>query len=789
VRLTYLCADPGVPVGGLKGAAVHVAELVRALAECHCEILLLAAELAPGARTPPGVTLEQLPAHGRGTPLAQRLAGEDDLTSWVARRSRDFGAQALYERFALHTAAGSRAARLCDIPHLLEVNAPLREEAESYRRLEEPAAAAALEDLALRGAAIVLAVSPPLARWALAGGAARAEVLPNGVAVERFRPGPVLAGPPRAAFVGSLRPWHGVEVIAEAWELLGEDAPELLVVGDGPGRDALRAAGARMLGAVPHHQVPGLLGRAHIGLAPYTSTGPRYFSPLKVFEYLAAGLAVVTADLPGVVEPLPAEALLIIPAGDAAALAAGVGELAADTQLRERLGSRGRVAVETCHTWRHRARRVKALAAEMGASPEKRSWSGRRGATAAAVPAAGVPPDPALPSADRLLDADGMLEVLQGSLGGPGIERLRILTTRYKPHSSLTVRYEAQVGEVARTAVAIAAPTRDLPALVRGGAALAGQLNGRSPAVRPLAYEPDLDALVQWLPMDAWLPALAMAPHALTQRLQREGIQVPSLEPTVLAYRPCRRAVLRLGDHVLKVYSCEESLRAALPGFDVSAELVKAARPRAVCWDLRLVVQRWLPERPTSHEVCPEVLGQALRRVHGLPLRPWLAQHPPTAHLRKVERSMATIAAVLPHLGGRLRRIVAWLRATVTPGLPLVLSHGDFHRAQVLCGADLIVIDFDKACRAPAAMDAANYCGRAVHAPEDVDGALGLLERFLGGYGGRPPGLEWYVVATVARRLWRPLQRVSPDWPEKVELRVAATEALLAHWPARAVTA
>ena len=97
--------------------------------------------------------------------------------------------------------------------------------------------------------------------------------MPNAVALDRF------AGlPPRpedgvvAVFSGALRPWHGIEAIAEAWRLLGAAAPRLLVVGDGPGRQLMEEIGADVTGAVPHDDVPALLASAHIGLAPYPQT-------------------------------------------------------------------------------------------------------------------------------------------------------------------------------------------------------------------------------------------------------------------------------------------------------------------------------------------------------------------------------------------------------------------------------------------------------------------------------------------------------------------------------------
>jgi glycosyltransferase involved in cell wall biosynthesis len=332
---------------------------------------VLVSGIAAEAPAPaPGVTLEALPGPRKGVAVDALLAGEDEVGSWLADRLRAFGADAVYERIALHSAAGSRAAHTLGIPHIVELNSPLPEEAARYRRLDRPEEADRLERETLSGADLVLPVSSPLAAYAQERGAQRVEVTPNAVVPERFAGLPARdpAAPPLAVFSGALRPWHGIETIAEAWMLLGSEAPRLRVIGDGPARDAVAAVGAEMLGAVPHERVPGLLGDADIGLAPYSPDAPAYFSPLKLFEYLAAGLAVVAADIPGVRDVTGSEAAVLIPPGDAPALAQAVAELTGDRALRTRLGAAAReLAAE--HTWQRRGRRIADAVAELSAEP------------------------------------------------------------------------------------------------------------------------------------------------------------------------------------------------------------------------------------------------------------------------------------------------------------------------------------------------------------------------------------------------------------------------------------
>jgi glycosyltransferase involved in cell wall biosynthesis len=365
MRLAYLSTDAGIAYGGVKGASIHLDEIVAAMAAEGNELLVLVAGIATGRSPPPGVTVEVIPGPCKGAPVGKRLRFQDELAAWLERRLEAFGAAALYERLALHSGAGTHSAVRLRIPHLVELNAPLLEEAARYRTLEEPEAAERLERLTLTAADLVFAVSPPLADYAKGRGAPCVEVLQNAAAIERFPPRARNGANPTAVFAGSLRPWHGIETIGEAWRLLGASAPPLLVVGDGPARELLDGLGATAIGAVPPARVPALLADADIGLAPYSIDAPAYFSPLKLFDYLAAGLATVVADLPAVTAVVGPETAVVIPRGDAEALADAVAALCADPCERRRLGENGRALVEAGHTWRQRARRILEAAAEL----------------------------------------------------------------------------------------------------------------------------------------------------------------------------------------------------------------------------------------------------------------------------------------------------------------------------------------------------------------------------------------------------------------------------------------
>jgi alpha-maltose-1-phosphate synthase len=374
MRIAYLSTDPGVPYGARKGASVHVAELVDALAGEGAQVLALVSSVARDAAPPAaGATVEPLPGPGKGSSASERLAAEPGRSDWIERRLARFGADALYERLALHSAAGSRAAARLGIPHLVELNAPLVDEARRYRGLEELDAAERLEHEVLAGAERVLAVSRPLATHALRSGARRVEVFPNAVAIERYPPRRRRRRTdPVAVFTGRVRPWHGIETVAAAWRLLGDAAPALVVAGDpGEARGVLEQVGAALLGPINHCQVPAVLAEADIGLAPYALDAPDYFSPLKLFEYMAAGLAVVAGELPATRQLVSGEHAVLVPRGDPDALAAAVAALSADAPRMDRMGSAARTLVAGAHTWRHRARRVMEQVARPAHAPAR----------------------------------------------------------------------------------------------------------------------------------------------------------------------------------------------------------------------------------------------------------------------------------------------------------------------------------------------------------------------------------------------------------------------------------
>lgn len=196
----------------------------------------------------------------------------------------------------------------------------------------------------------------------------RVFVVPDGAAPVAVS-APVPPSRPRAAYAGHLYPWKGVDIFLQALAA----APEVdgLIIGGHPGEaDLARVTtlaqslglGSRltMTGLLPPHDVASMLAGADILVLPNTSTSisERYTSPIKLFEYMARGGAIIASDLPALREVLTHNVTAwLVPPGDVQALAGALTLLATDAALRARLG-RAALALSADYTWDRRAERL-----------------------------------------------------------------------------------------------------------------------------------------------------------------------------------------------------------------------------------------------------------------------------------------------------------------------------------------------------------------------------------------------------------------------------------------------
>lgn len=381
MRIAVLCTDQGVRVPGDKGASLHLLAVTRAFARLGHDVLLLG--VAGHGAPPPDLTTHLLPHPGRAEGLVRernKLALTEHFVTEAGPVLADFGPDVIYERLALFGTAGQRLAAAAGARHVVEVNALLAQEEATWRGLTLAEFAVEREQAVLAGADHIIAVS---AEWAdgvrrLAGADVPITVVPNGFDEEVFA-APVDREATRAAygmpplarlvvFAGTLRPWHGVDVAIRALTALPADVG-LVVVGDGPVRDELEALAATLgvaarvhvLGQLPHDRTAAVLGSCDVGIAPYPALEDFAFSPLKLYEYLAAGLPFVASDV-GQIHSVATEfgsGQLVRP-GDPVELAAAVGRALADPFVAARAQQARALAHERCG-WTARAQQIIAV--------------------------------------------------------------------------------------------------------------------------------------------------------------------------------------------------------------------------------------------------------------------------------------------------------------------------------------------------------------------------------------------------------------------------------------------
>jgi glycosyltransferase involved in cell wall biosynthesis len=308
VKILYSAIDQAVPAA--HGGSVHVTAVAEGLAELghHVQVLVSAGD---GGEIPTGKAQWFAMPPPLGNRRFRLLRARE-----VTARAREFRPDVVIERYYNFGGEGILAARKVGALSVLEVNAPVVDHPGSLKRAVDR----------------VLIVEP-MRRWrdwqcqqADVIVTPSAKIIPThvpqwkilqtewGADTERFHPGAHGRVPFTrasadvvAVFAGAFRAWHGAIHLVEAIRRLrarGMRDIRVVFVGDGPELPRVRNAaagldGITLLGAVPHKDVPAILASADIGVAPFDIAAHRslahefHWSPLKIFEYMASGLAVV----------------------------------------------------------------------------------------------------------------------------------------------------------------------------------------------------------------------------------------------------------------------------------------------------------------------------------------------------------------------------------------------------------------------------------------------------------------------------------------------------------------
>lgn len=628
MNFLYLCADRGIPIRGHKGASVHVRAFSDALVNAGHNVTILTPR--PGAADGPAplaailaCPLPSLPDAAGGADAAEResQAYVHTMTAaaltWLAQNPAD----AIYERYSLWSDVGARLRAATRLPLILEVNAPLRQEAAQHRALTNEALAAQIEATQFQAADFVAVVSESLAAYVVAHGAdpAKVHVLPNGVDAQKFHPA-VSGDEVRrqygleerfvVGFAGRMRPWHDGPTLLRAFARLHAANPayHLLLVGEMSPQmiEAIAAAGLEgavtCTGSVPHADVPAHLAAMNVAVSSHAPAADDafYFSPLKLVEYLACAVPTVAAAVgqPGRLIQ-PGYNGYLYPPGDDAALAAAISALAENPAEARQMGWNGAALAVQNHTWAQTAAYVlRWLGADL---PET---------TAPALPILDAKLRHRLYRATRVdLAAPLLARELpdfgkQGDSELEGIEQIELL--KYKPGRRCVLAYtlmgcRKQTGQRFQQRV-IGKAFRD----ERGARLFRLQevlwRNGFGPDAadgisvpQPLAYVPKLRMLVQ-----------ASAPGQTLNELSLQGgiCRQTARAAEGLARLHATQAFAEVAEKdLLKPYTLADELQ----GLDSYTAQLAQSRPADLpaVRDLRAALQNWAQELPKTATVVP----------------------------------------------------------------------------------------------------------------------------------------------------------------------------------------
>ena len=383
MKLNVLYVAPDVVVPYYRGASTHVLEVAKGLAGMGDTVHVLSRRLdrsQPKHELAGGVVIHRI-FRGIFNPLpGSRYAKLDKGESEVGGAGRSFYRSYLSTLFPIYAGlvsldlirkhrihvvleretafgAGAFASVGSGVPLVLEVVGPR------------------YSDQSLSVAKRILAYTKSMVKGA---DEAKVTIVDGGVDTEKFHPdglrgktvrsrlgfdsGELLVG-----YVGTFQPWHGLDALMAAVEVLARELPNLRLVLVGPYSGLVQEDAKSMgidgkclfTGPVPYDEVPGYVNACDVMVAPYDPSrtpiraSRGIGSPLKVLEYMACAKPVVTTDL----EPTNgirdiSKAAILIPPGDSTALAKSLRTLLLDRDRADAMGLAGRALVEGGYSWR-----------------------------------------------------------------------------------------------------------------------------------------------------------------------------------------------------------------------------------------------------------------------------------------------------------------------------------------------------------------------------------------------------------------------------------------------------
>lgn len=379
MHLLFTCADPQITTRNHRGYAIHIRELLDALARQQVAVTpFIAGDLTQHSTG----TDSRLKAVLKNSFLKPMAYYWRDRVKWAD--SQKMAARVLqqispppdviYERYEGTSQLGRRLAQKFQAPLVLEINAPFWQDARYYNH-HRTHLAERLDRKTVSQAQAVIVVTQPLKNYLVEMGilAKKIRVISNGVNIETFaNPGllsgtegfPQLKNKLVIGYVGSFSKWHRLDWLVEAAAQIPDAVIHFLLVGNGAEQPRIRhLVELRNLthkftftGEIPYSQIPVYLQRFDIAVLPGTEA---YCSPIKIFEYLAAGKPVVAPDLATLREIItPGDTGMLFHENDLADWVATLKFLINHPVRRDEIGKNGFNCVRTRFSWENTATEI-----------------------------------------------------------------------------------------------------------------------------------------------------------------------------------------------------------------------------------------------------------------------------------------------------------------------------------------------------------------------------------------------------------------------------------------------
>lgn len=383
LKIGYLWQYESADMDKIAATVLHIKAVTNTLRERGHHVRLITFRNRTIAWTDDGTTWETAtpyqpsPTFRLGERLIRGVQGRLKLPFWRLFDSYHFaqtckpllqGYDVLYERFWLLASGGRQLASQLNAPLLYEVNGDIVSEYTQLNRKLSKVQWGIIHRVTrwMFRRTTVITVSEQLqetvaSRWQ----APNVHTVPNGAHVGLFSTTKPTQQPthPTVIFVGSFKPWHGLDLLIEAFRLVCEKDGKvrLCLVGDGPGREPLQSLitqynltdRVHFAGLLTLPEVAQQLSRANIAiLNPRVTPASSAQSPLKLFEYMAAGKAIIAPDTPTYSRLLQdgQTALLVLP-NDAQELSGAILQLISDKDLQQRLGIAAQKVALAQHGW------------------------------------------------------------------------------------------------------------------------------------------------------------------------------------------------------------------------------------------------------------------------------------------------------------------------------------------------------------------------------------------------------------------------------------------------------